>query len=329
MHIIYPLKLQKWDNIRVIAPARSMSLLSEDTIKSAVKRLKDFWFIISFWKNVSEIDEFLTSSVDSRIEDLHDAFSDKDVKWILSVVWWYSSNQLLDYIDYDLIKNNPKILCWFSDITALSNAILAKTWLVWYSWPHFSSWGIKHWFDFSVDFFKKCCVDNRPYKLSPSTEWSDDEWYLDQENREFYKNEWYWILNEWSTKWRLLGGHLPCINSLQWTNYWISFTDNTILFLEIDEEFSPVIFDRWLQALIQQQNFKNVSWIVIWRFQKNTQMSRELLEKIIYSKKELENIPIVANLDFGHTMPIITYPIWWEVEIDISNWKVDINILNH
>lgn len=325
--IIYPPKLKKWDNIRVIAPARTMSLLSEDTIKQAVNRLEEFWFTISFWKNVNEVDEFLTSSVESRIEDLHDAFSDKTVNWILSVVWWYSSNQLLDYIDYELIKNNPKILCWFSDITALSNAILAKTWIVWYSWPHFSSWGIKHWFDFSIDFFDKCCVKNDSYELKPSKKWSDDEWYLDQEKRNFIDNEWYWVLNEWSAKWRLIGGHLPCINSLQWSKYWVNYEEKSVLFIEIDEEFGPVIFDRGLQSLIQQKDFNNIKWIVIWRFQKKNNMSRELLEKIIKSKKELDNLPIIANVDFWHTMPFITFPIGWEVEINTDN--ISITILNH
>ena len=329
MKIIYPPKLKKWDNIRVIAPARSMSLLSEDTIKQAVHRLEEFWFTVSFWKNVNEVDEFLTSSVESRIEDLHDAFSDKTVNWILSVVWWYSSNQLLDYIDYELIRNNPKILCWFSDITALSNAILAKTWVVWYSWPHFSSWWIKYWFEYSIDYFYKCCVNNQPYELETSEKWSDDEWYLDQEKRDFIDNEWYWVLNQWNAKGRLIGGHIFTLNSLLWTEFYPNIYNGVILFLEINEEFNPQLFEKNLQTLIQQRNFHNIKWIVIWRFQKKTNMSRELLKKIIKSKKELDNLPVIANVDFGHTMPFITFPIGWKVEMEVNSSDSKIKIINH
>ena len=85
MKSIYPPKLKKWDEIRVIAPARNMNLLSEDTIKRAVNRLQAEWFKVSFWKNVYENDVFLSSSVKSRVEDLHEAFKDKNVKAILSV----------------------------------------------------------------------------------------------------------------------------------------------------------------------------------------------------------------------------------------------------
>lgn len=76
------------------------------------------------------MDNFSSSSISSRIDDLHDAFLDKNIHGIFTVIGGYNSDQLLEKIDYDIIKNNPKILCGFSDITALSNAIFAKTGLV-------------------------------------------------------------------------------------------------------------------------------------------------------------------------------------------------------
>lgn len=69
-----------------------------------IKKLENMWFKITFWKHVMETDDFTSS----RIQDLHEAFADKNLKAISSVIWGYNSNQLLDYIDYDLIKNNPK-----------------------------------------------------------------------------------------------------------------------------------------------------------------------------------------------------------------------------
>ena len=157
-NVIRPIKLKPGGHIRVIAPVRSLKLLSESSKQEAINRLERAGFKISFAKNVNEIDEFNSSSVESRIEDLHEAFSDKKVDAILTVIGGYNSNQLLQYLDYNLIAKNPKIICGFSDVTALNNAITAKTGMITYIGPHFSSWGMKHGFEYSEEFFKKCCM---------------------------------------------------------------------------------------------------------------------------------------------------------------------------
>lgn len=81
----------------------------------------------------------MSSSIRSRVADIHEAFNDSSVKAILTVIGGFNSNQLLPYLDYDLISENPKILCGFSDITALATAIYTQTELITYSGAHFSS----------------------------------------------------------------------------------------------------------------------------------------------------------------------------------------------
>jgi len=131
--MLIPEKLHKGDEIRVIAPARSLSLLNEEIINLAQERLLKLGFKVTFAYNCREKDLFLSSSIDSRVKDIHEAFRDQNVKAILTATGGFNSNQLLNYLDYDLIRNNPKILCGYSDITALLNAIMAKTGLVTYS----------------------------------------------------------------------------------------------------------------------------------------------------------------------------------------------------
>jgi len=123
---IIPPKIKEGDEIRIIAPSRSMSILSEDIKKIAQERLEKLGFNVSFGRNVNESDDFNSSSIKSRIEDIHDAFKDKNVKAILTVIGGFNSNQLLNSIDWNLIKNNPKILCGYSDISALQNSIFKK-----------------------------------------------------------------------------------------------------------------------------------------------------------------------------------------------------------
>ncbi len=138
---IFPSKLQRGDTIAIIAPSRSFSILSSSCIEIANQRFQKLGLQVVFGKYIQEIDAFASSSIESRIADLHWAFSDPSIKAIFTVLGGFNSNQLLPYIDWDLIKNNPKILCGYSDITALQNAIFANTGLVTYSGPHYSSFG--------------------------------------------------------------------------------------------------------------------------------------------------------------------------------------------
>ena len=153
-------KLHSGSHIRVIAPSRSMKIISEDCRQIAKERLAELGLSVSYGKHVDEMDEFASSSVESRLQDLEEAFKDPEVDGILTAIGGFNSNELLSRIDYDLIKNNPKILCGFSDITALSNAIYAKTGLVTYSGPHFSSFGMLKGLDYTIEFFKKCLMQD-------------------------------------------------------------------------------------------------------------------------------------------------------------------------
>jgi muramoyltetrapeptide carboxypeptidase len=127
---------------------------------------------------------------------------------------------------------------------------------------------------------------------------------------------------------RVVGGHVRCLNALQGTQYWPGL-DDTILILEEDAEISPPLFDRQLQSLVHQLDFYGDKGILIGRFQKETKMTREILEKIISTKPELQNLPIIANIDFGHTTPLATLPISGSLEIMAMADNVKIRIIEY
>ncbi len=331
MDYIKPEKLGRGDEIRVTAPARSLSLISEENIKLAKERLEKEGYKVTFSKNCSETDIFTSSSIESRVEDIHEAFRDKNVKAILAAIGGFNSNQILSYLDYELIKNNPKILCGYSDITALSNAITAKTGLITYSGFHFSNWGMKKEFEYNLEYFNKCLTEEKEFIIKPSKTWSDDKWYIDQENRNIEKNEGFIILSKGEAKGIIFGGNLCTFNLLQGTEFMPDLTDS-ILFIEDDDfagEDFDVEFDRNLQSLIHQPNFNKVRGIVIGRFQKGAKMSLEKLKYIINSKKELKELPIIANVDFGHTNPLITFPIGGTARLNVEENNVQLKILSH
>lgn len=330
--MIYPNKLKPGSHIRVIAPSRSFKIISEETREIAKKRFADMGISVSYSKHCDEIDDFVSSSIASRLEDLHEAFADKSVDGILTAIGGFNTNQLIDKIDYTLIKNNPKILCGFSDITCLCHAITAKTDVVTYSGPHFSSFGMVHGFDYTLDYFKKCLLENNPYQVIPAKEFSNDEWFMDQEKRNFTPNSGFWVINKGKGsefEGKLVGGHVRCLSSLQGTEFWPSL-ENTILFLEEDEETNAVLFDRLLQSLIHQADFKHVKALIIGRFKPESKIDRNLLEQIIHTKEALKELPVIANFDIGHSTPIITYPIGGRISLKMREDELPvIEILEH
>ena len=318
MQKIIPAKLKKGDKVMILAPARGLKIIGQDTRQIATERLNSLGLEVVFAPNTTDAnwDYMGSASIEKRVEDLHTAFKDKSIKAIFTVIGGYNSNQLLEYVDYDLIKNNPKIFCGYSDITAISNAIHAKTGLVTYYGPHYSTLGMKKGCDYTFKYMIKMLLEDGKANITPSPIWSDDLWFLDQENREFEANEGYWVINKGQAKGTIAGGNLCTYNLLLGTTYRRKFTEDTILFIEDTEAMPLQDLDRDLQALIYQEDFHHVKGIVLGRFQKGSKITREGVEFVINTKEKLKNIPVIANVDFGHTSPILTIPLGGTATID-------------
>lgn len=311
MQKIIPQKLKRGDKVMVIAPARGIKIISQDTRQIAKERLESLGLEVVFAPNTTDDnwDYMGSADIEKRVADIHTAFADKSVKAVMTIIGGENSNQLLKYLDYELIKNNPKIFCGFSDITALENAIYAKTGLEVYYGPHFSSLGMKYGCDYTFEHFVKMLVTDGKDEISPSEIWSDDLWFLDQEKREFEANEGYWNIHNGAASGTIIGGNLCTFILLLGTPFRPKFEKDTILVLEDTESCPLADFERNLQALIHQPDFENVKALVIGRFQKGSKVTREGLEYILNTKAELKNIPILANVDFGHTSPLLTIPL--------------------
>ena len=324
-----PKKLKAGDEVRVIAPSRSMTILGDDCKKIATERLEALGLKVTFGKYVMEADEdYLIASAQHRAEDLNEAFKDKNVKAILTVIGGFNSNQILDLIDYEAIKENSKIFCGFSDITALSNSIYAKTGLVTYSGPHYSSFGMLKGFEYELEYFKKMFFSDEEFEVVSSKERSDHLWFIDQENREFIPNDGMFVINEGKAEGEIVGGNLCTLNLLQGTKYMPNI-ENKILFLEDDNMAGKIFlmeFDRNLQSLIHTPEFKTVKALVLGRAEKDCIMTKEKWIKMIKNKPELQNIPVIAGVDFGHTTPIIAFPIGGKARLEAKDNNIKLFI---
>lgn len=166
-------------------------------------------------------------------------------------------------------------------------------------------------------------MSDEPFMVKPSDQCSDDRWYMDQDNRQMVDNEGFWVISEGEAEGTTLGANLCTLNLLQGTEYMPDLMDS-VLFLEDDSESNYVNFDQDLQSLIHLPGFSGVRGLVIGRFQNDSEVTRDLLSQIVATKKELSHLPVIANVDFGHTDPKITLPVGGTVKIDTTKSLIEI-----
>ena len=318
----------KDNEIRIVTSSGKLNM-TEDDINYIKLKLKDY--NITFGKNVNKsIPEYNCPSIDDRRNDIEDAFLDKNVKAIIIARGGFFSNQLLDEIDYEIIRKNPKIVVGFSDATSLLNAIYSQTRIKTYYGPNFSVLAMRKGNDYTYEYLNKILNNEEEYYIKPAPYWSSDKWYKDQENRNFIKNEGMNIINEGYAEGTIIGGNLNAFSLLQGTKY-MPIDEKLILFIEEDNWATDDYlyeFDRRLQSLVQQDFFKNVKGIIIGRAQQNVNMSVERWKTLISINKKLNNIPIVINVDFGHTMPMVTFPIGGKCLISAKGDFIKLKIIN-
>lgn len=324
---VFPRKLRHGSHVRVIAPSRSLRIIGEATRRTANQRLAQLGLRVSFGRHVDEVDDFSSSPAAHRVDDLHEAFADDDVDGVLTVIGGYNANELLPLIDWKLIGGHPKVLCGFSDITILQLAMFRMTGLVTYSGPHYSTFGMEQHFDQTLDWFRSCLFDDAPLSLAPSETWSDDLWFADQDSRRIEPNEGWWTLRPGDAIGPILGGNLDTISLLFGTGL-LPELGGALLWIEDDAESPPWTFRRRLTALSQQPGFDRIAGLVIGRFQRESGVTEAVLRQILEAVP-LPEVPVLANVDFGHTDPMVTFPIGGTARLEVDGTGTALRLERH
>ena len=160
----------------------------------AERHLRELGLSVSYGEHVDERDRYDSSSISSRLSDLHTAFVDHDIDAILTVIGGHNSNELLPHLDFDLIAANPKIVCGYSDITALLNAITSQTGIVTYYGPHWSTFGMQDLGEQTREWFGSTLMSDDLIEVRPRAWFTDDLWFLDQDNRRKIPTDGWWML---------------------------------------------------------------------------------------------------------------------------------------
>lgn len=317
-------------HFRVIAPS-SAFFYNEPEFARAIERFRELGIEISFGKCLGHGGITGSASPADRASEFMDAFTDPNIDGIISVIGGVNSEEILDLIDWETVAKHPKFFCGFSDITVLQNALLAKCGMTTFSGPHFTSFYQKQNFEYALEYFKRSLAGGK-WSVTPCEKWADDKWWLHQDDRTFYPNDGWKVINPGRAVGRIIGGNNCSLALLQGTQYMPSLKDS-VLFLEeaevgeggADDTFA--FFLRQLGGIIMQSDFDGVRGIVIGRFHKGAKVTDEHLKYMVDSHPKLKNIPIIANLDFEHTTPIFTFPIGGHCEfIADKNNKITLTL---
>ncbi|GAA1396714.1 S66 peptidase family protein [Luteococcus peritonei] len=312
---ILPRRLRTGDQVRVIAPAASRAyVMGHDNTRWVDEHFAALGLQVSLGEHVDELDVFASSSIESRLADLHAAFADPEVACVMTAIGGFNSNELLPHLDWELIAANPKVLCGYSDITALQNAIWAHTGLVTYSGPHWSSFGMRDHFEQTLEWFRQAVFTSELIELQPSQAWSDDAWFADQDDRHLEPNPGWRVVQPGEAAGTIVGGNLCTLNLLQGTTHMPSL-DGALLFLEDDAIVEGGEFARNLTSLLQLPDAHLVTGLVLGRFQRDSEVLASQLDEMVRRQPALAGKPVLAEVDLGHTYPMITFPVGGRAEL--------------
>lgn len=242
---LLPKGIQKGDTVGVISPAAATANRMEFTY--AKEAMEGLGFKVKLGENLKNRFGHLAGTDEERAADLNAMFADPEVKAVICIRGGSGAARILPLIDYDLVKNNPKPLLGYSDITALHCALQSQTGLISFHGPN----GSGSWNSFNVSQFEKVFFNRE--KVSYVNEGSKGDELVQKANR-------IQTLRGGQVEGKLLGGNLTVLSALSGTPYYPNFQD-AILFIE-DIGEAPYRIDRMMSTLQLNGTFSKIRGFV-------------------------------------------------------------------
>jgi muramoyltetrapeptide carboxypeptidase LdcA involved in peptidoglycan recycling len=333
MPFIKPRRLKPGDTVAVISPSWGGPDLFPAIYEKGLQVLQEeLGLEIKEFPTARAEDDFLYHNPKLRAEDVNRAFADPEVKAIIATIGGDDSVRILPYLDPDLMRKNPKILMGFSDTTTLLVYGNLQG-LVTFHGPSLMA-GLTQWPSFPETFsgHVKTMLFEGPaaYAYSPYEVWSEGypDWGQPEEAGKINavqpnETRWQWLQGEGVARGELFGGCIEILEFLKGTLYWPqpAFWQGKILFLEISEEKpSPTQVKYMLRNYGVQGVFEGVQAVLFGRPRDYTLEEKESLTEGIRAVVATEfgrpDLPVVLNMDFGHTDPQFILPLGVKAEID-------------
>jgi muramoyltetrapeptide carboxypeptidase len=306
---IKPKRLKKGDTVGLISPG---GFISEKELNESIANLENLGFKVQPGEAVLGKHGYLGGNDKQRADDMNKMFADSKIDGIFCSRGGYGCSRILPLLDYKLIKNNPKALIGYSDITALFYGIYAKTGLVGFHGPV----GISTFNEYSVNLFRDVMMSPKKETVLLNAEETNT---APEYQREFVRSG--------TAEGILGGGNLSIVVSLIGTPYDVDSKDKIFFIEEVSEE--PYRVDRMLTQMIQAGKFDNAAGIALGVFSKchpresisGIGNSFSLME-VIYDRLFDLGIPVVYGMSFGHITNKMTLPFGVKTKLDVDNYSL-------
>lgn len=307
-------RLNKRDTIGVIAPSYPFPMEGKndyyDWYLKGKNELESMGFLLKESKNLRKEKWWFAGTAEERAEDINSMFADPEVKAIIAHDGGYSAIATLEYLDYDLIKKNPKPLLGFSDITILHTAIYTKTAMVGFhtellNYSLGRIWNVdkpEHK-EYSKSLLQSALTSAKPLgEIKPLTQWT--------------------CWRSGTAEGKLFGGALSLVSALVGTSYFPKKDDlrGAVLFFEMDD--APTYrLQRCLYQLKYSGVLDVISGIIVGKLHNILPTGWEGMEhptnkEVIMDVLRDYTFPILADVDFGHESINIPMLIGVNAKID-------------
>ena len=282
-------KISKGSTIGVLSPAY---IPMKERVVNGVRYLEEIGYKVKLSNNINKQYGYFAGTDEERVNDIHEFFADEEITALLSTRGGWGTLRFLDKLDFDLIKNNPKPIIGYSDITTLQLAIWTKTGIGSISGPMCAVEMGKGIHEFTEKHFWNYITNNESnYSVNLAGTPSK-------------------ILIEGKAQGTLLGGCLSLVSFLIGTPYCPDF-DGAILFLE-DVGEKPYKIDRYFAHLKQAGVFDKISGLILGDFldcedeeDENTFSVQSIIEEYFSDVP----YPVIHNFPYGHGDVKISMPI--------------------
>lgn len=298
-----PSRLKKGDKIGIIAPSSPITEEKLEDINNSITLMEGSGFEIVFGKNVFKNTLGYGATAKEKAEDINSMFANPEIKAIFCATGGANSNSTFEYLNYDAIKQNPKIICGFSDSTSILNMISEKTGLVTFNGATFKS--LTSW---ETEYSYKQVINKFVLAKTNLAE-NDDKFYT---------------IKEGIAEGQLIGGNLACTANLCSGKYSIDFTDKILFIEELAFETDVEAASNYLYKMRQNGVFDKIKGIWVGNYEGEVP-----LEKILLDTLEGDyNFPIIKSNNFGHTDRKMVIPIGTKAKIDTTK-QIKIELLEN
>jgi len=307
--------------VAIVSPSGGVPEELKSQFNDGINFLKSLGLKVKIGKNALGRYYYSSGTVEERLNDLHEAFADKEVKAVIMSIGGNTANHLLDGLDFDLIKNNPKIFLGISDGTTLLNPIFSKTGLITYHGPDLIFTFGQSMSPIIKENIIKTLFQGKVGQLHPNPDWKG----LDELNKNKKYRGWQCVRKGKATG-RLVGGNENCLMKLDSTEFSPNYK-NTILFLEAYKA-SVEDLDQTFTHFRQTKVFDEISGLILGHFygspMADKKQDREARDVVLEVMKNY-TFPILEVGEIGHNVENYLMPIGCIATIDAERKYFSIN----